>query len=159
MVAEAWMLPSALLNSLHLCQVWRSHCGPPHPPPPSHSQNTAKAILCVLDIFSSWKWVAERSEIGICLILVLCSTLATSQHQQPSLCQTGLQAWLIKNNVLQTPQEQHIINVTSVLPQWKQPAPNRSLTVRCDTGWRATHLLSSSPINNLQNDERDSSHM
>lgn len=66
------------------------------------------------------KWAAERSEIGICLILILCSMLDLRQHQQPSLCQTGLQGWLIKNNnEMRTPQEKQIINVTSVCLQLK----------------------------------------
>lgn len=61
------------------------------------------------------KWVAEHSEIGICLILVLCSHVGS----EPTSAAIFVPNWVAgmadqKQYVLRTPQEQQIINVTSV---------------------------------------------
>lgn len=66
------------------------------------------------------KWVAECSEIGICLILVLCSHVGS----EPTSAAIFVPNWVAgladqKQYVLRTPQEQQIINVTTVHLQWK----------------------------------------
>lgn len=57
---------------------------------------------------------------------LFCSELAQSQHEQPSLCQTGLQGWPIKNNMWWG--ELHRSNKSEMWPLsarcWKQTCTN-----------------------------------
>lgn len=70
--------------------------------------------------------MAEGSEIGICLILllVLLLLLCSGVGSQPTSAAIFVPNWVAgmadqKQYVLRTPREQHTINVTSVCSQWK----------------------------------------
>lgn len=120
-LCNVWMLWICVNN---LFKTHRYHTDTPtHPTPKPHytplKEHFTVFFLNIYNLLSK-SGRPRVLKLGFASSSFFALMLDLSQHQQPSLCQTGLQGWLIKNNMCwETPQEQQIINVTSVCIQWK----------------------------------------